>query len=484
MTPELLNSIKSAFEAANLSAPEFEAGTLFTGLSEGDDIRKLRAWALSRGMTADTFDRASRRWRTAQTLGSVPATVEEYVGLYLDRHSITAQFNGLIDAPRAGGVADYPDIGSLGRDLRLLSASLKLGFKDRPIADALDKWLSRAKHARLEAAFAAVVAPVPVDAEAEWERLADAMADTGAVSARYVASVIKAGIWQVKRKLADDPALPVYDNVMPVFTGPQGSGKSNLCRLLFGPVSDLVAATNFAEITDGRNLDLWTYPVIFLDEMEAADRSDVEAIKNAITRNTKSGRLLHTNSTATVRVRSTFWGCTNGTLSDKIADSTGLRRFAPIPVKHAPKAENIAAGLPVVDWDVINGLDYVKLWQSVDHRAEHPLRVDAEASSEWSRICESERQQDSVEAWLRQIERDLIHLTPGAANTTGELYDYGDGRGYRDWCQTNGYAPVSVGKLGRRMASLAAMPWYPFDPPRAAKRGTVHVLKQFLKLAA
>lgn len=30
-----------------------------------------------------------------------------------------------------------------------------------------------------------------------------------------------------------------------------------------------------------------------------------------------------------------------------------MRRFAPIPVKHAPNDDNIAAGLSVVDWDAI-----------------------------------------------------------------------------------------------------------------------------------
>jgi hypothetical protein len=484
MTNQNLNSIKSIFKKTDLSSKNFDASLIFSGFDAAEDIQPLRKWALDKGMDAKTFDDAHRIWRVVETLGGFPKNVEAYVALYTASHGISARFDGLLTAPRAGAVAAYPDLDSLGRSLRLLSAKLTLPFKDNRIADAISQWLADAKQSRLEAAFNAINAPHPVNSEADWERLSYALADTDAVSAHYVTCVLKTAIWQVKRKLADDPAYPVHDHLMPILSGGQGAGKTECTMRFFAPIADLVARTNFSEITDGKNFGLWSFPVLFLDEMEAADRTDVEAIKSAITRDVKSARILYTGDTGTTRVRSTFWGCTNGTLGDKIADTTGLRRFAPIPVKHAPSADNIANNLPVVDWQAINAVDYLSLWQSVDHRAAHPLKSDEAANSEWTKLCEAERQQDSVEAWLRQIDRDFVHILPVKAHTTGDLYSYSDGRGYHEWCQSNGYSPVAVGKLGRRMASLAAMPWYPFEPSKAGKRGTVHVVKEVLKLAA
>lgn len=361
MTQEKIEAITTAFKDTDITAKSFNEYSLFSGLDLNDDVWPLRAWAIEKGMKEAKFKDIHRRWRISGTLGGNPGTVEDYVKLYVAKESITVRFNGLLDTPRVGSVASYIDIVSLGRDLRLLNAKLEIGFKDNRIEDALNKWLEDSKQARLEAAFQTVCSDQPVCGEGDWLRLANALADTNVISANCVARILQTAIWQVKRKLADDPAFPVHDHLMPILCGPQGSGKTQVTMKFFSPISDLVAPTNFTEITDGRNFDLWGFPVLFLDEMEAADRSDVEAIKNAITRSEKSGRTLYTGATNTVRNRATCWGCTNGTVGDKIADPTGLRRFGPIHVKHAPTAENVASGLPVVDWGTINSIDYSAL---------------------------------------------------------------------------------------------------------------------------
>jgi len=439
---------------------------------------------MEKSLKKERYDEAYHVWRVSKILGAYPTSNEHFVSLYAGYRTVNVHFNGLMVTQAKGAAIINPDSASLGRDLRLFRDRERLTqFRDKSIDDALNHWIEQCRQQRLKDAFNAITTPPSVCSDQAWIDLASAVCDPSVASVQYVVAVMKAQIWQIKRKLADDPAYPVHDHVMGILAGPQGAGKSALSMRLFEPISDLVAPTNFTEITDERNFDLWNYPVLFLDEMEAADRSDVEAIKNAITRSIKSGRPLYTNTTATIRVRSTFWGCTNGTLGDKIVDTTGLRRFAPITVKHAPNAANMAAGLPVVDWAVINSMNYLALWQSVDHRAAHPLKSDPAIAEEWAAICEAERNQDSVEVWLRQVERDGVEIVLGKAHLTSELYSHAE-RGYAAWCRRHGYAPVAAQRFGKRMANFSRFAWYPFEPPTRTKRGMGHVLKQYLKRVA
>ena len=107
-------------------------------------------------------------------------------------------------------------------------------------------------------------------------------------------------IWQAKRRLA---GLDLYDHVMAILFGPQGGGKSQFWKKFFGMMPDMVTGCNFDDLTSKKDFDLWQFPVLFMDEMEKADRADIEAVKNAITKETHSDRVLFTQNRATVICR-------------------------------------------------------------------------------------------------------------------------------------------------------------------------------------
>ena len=328
---------------------------------------------------------------------------------------------------------------------------------NQALSDSFHAFISRQKDARVREVIDNIIVP-PVACEADWEALATAIVDTEEVSVGYAVAVLKTTIWQVKRKMMADPAFPVSNHLMAILTGPQGAGKSSMARAFFQPLGDLLYCGDFAQITDKSNFDLWRFPLVFCDEMERAERSDIEAVKNAITSETRSGRTLYSNNVSTRRNDATFFGATNGRLADKIVDSTGMRRFAPIPVKHAPSTDNIAAGLPVVDWDAIGKVDYLALWQSVDWKAGHPLQSNADALAEWRKLIEGERAMDSTELWLRQFARE----SDTAKSWQGrELYPC-----YKFFCEDNGYKAVAANTLGRRMKSFERLPWFPFERSR------------------
>lgn len=459
MNKDLYESITETFKDANLTE-NFDLKKLFGGLDpENDDIGDLRNWAYGKGVSFDQFDKAYRNWRIVAWLGDYPRDTDHYIRLFADTYRITVSFNGTFTAERL----DYePDAGNVERDLRRIAGKLKLPraiAESKRISDSFSAFISERKGAAIREVIGNIIVP-PVSAESDWEALAKAIVDTEQVSVGYAVAALKTTIWQVKRKLMNDKAFPVSDHLMVILTGPQGAGKSSMARdYFFKPLGDLMYDGNFVQIADNNNFGLWHFPMVFCDEMEKAERSDVETVKNAITSPVRSGRTLYSNNVSTRRNCCTFFGATNGTLGDKINDTTGLRRFAPIPTKYAPKDDNIAAGLPVVDWDAIGKVDYLALWQSVDWQAGHPLQTDAEAVAEWRKLIEGERAQDSVEIWLRQFEREVGET---ATSWKGkDLYPR-----YKEFCAERGYKAVADNTLGRRMKANERLPWFPFEPAR------------------
>lgn len=174
---------------------------------------------------------------------------------------------------------------------------------------------------------------------------------------------------------------------MPVLTGSQGKGKSTLVRNLLRPVEDCTAHSDFKQITDERNIQLWENYVIFLDELGHAKRTEMDEIKNIITANVLTRRPMRTNDVENVEQRATFIGCTNKGLSELIRDETGVRRFAELAFTNTP------------DWDAINALDWEQMWRSVDERGPDPSDIVAVALA----AQQSEnRTMSAVEQWARQ----------------------------------------------------------------------------------
>lgn len=466
------DAITQTFKDTNLN-DNFDLEKLFGGLDPDADVARLRRWASGKGVASDAFDKAHRLWRITATLGANPRDVENYVRLFATAHSLTVGFDGsILGDPKLG---DRPEAATVETELRLTATKLFLPeriAKAKHISDAWNKYIRQQKDARVREVKANIIVP-PVSADDQWQAFAHAIADTDQVSVDYVVAVLKTTAWQVKRKLIADPSYPVTDHLMAILTGPQRAGKSSMARKFFGPLGDLMYCGDFAQITDKSNFEIWRYPLVFCDEMERAERSDIEAVKNAITSATRTGRTLYSNNVSTRRNDTTFFGATNGTLADKIVDTTGLRRFAPIPVKSPPTDENKAAGLPVVDWEAVNAVDYLLLWRSVDYMAAHPLQSDRAAFSEWSALIESERAQDSVEVWLRQFGPEIGET---ATSWQGkDLYPR-----YKHFCDDNGYKACAANNLGRKMRSYAdaRADWFPFARPSATKGVTRWTLKR------
>ena len=142
------------------------------------------------------------------------------------------------------------------RSVRIASDKFNLGFSVNSLNDAAEQWYLGVCQDRLWRITATIDYTdsliVRREGEASLRRLAqtcfDCPEDGGA---DFVVAVFNKFVWQVKRKI---DGLPVFDHLMPVILGSQGTGKSTLIRQLLEAIDELWVMSDFKQITDDRNI--------------------------------------------------------------------------------------------------------------------------------------------------------------------------------------------------------------------------------------
>jgi hypothetical protein len=235
--------------------------------------------------------------------------------------------------------------------------------------------------------------------------------------------------------------MPIFDHLMLVILGSQGTGKSTLIRELLEPVCELIAPADFKQITDDRNIDLWKNFVIFLDEMGWASKSDVDTVKNIITAPVLQRRPMRTNATCTVAQNATFIGAANATeLGELIRDTSGTRRFATVTMSDNP------------DRNVINAIDWWDVWQSVDHAAEDPMAPFKGVLKDRQDI---DRLKHPIEEWITSLDRKSLG---GALTHDGRLFTASELHSeFREYEEVRFPGPfkTSIQAFSRRLSALA-----------------------------
>jgi energy-coupling factor transporter ATP-binding protein EcfA2 len=385
------------------------------------------------------FDQAVRRQEVKSELGTVPKTASDLVTALAAIERIGCRCNGTIfrsgptkvRSPQGDIITITDDhlkdhqMGTFAhivggktirfseylRNIRLKRDALGLPFTDTQIADAADHWYAEMKRQRLFALYSEIAGPLdsPMAQESAETALLDLAKhcfDTTETSPEFVAAMLKKFIWQVKRKLK---GLPVTDHLMVVLLGPQGSGKSTFICAMCSVLAEVLAKVDFKQISDDRNIDIWTNFIMFIDEMGYATKTDVDVVKNIITSETLARRPMRTNMVDTVAQNATFIGASNKELRELVRDPTGARRFVGLRFR-ADAA-----------WALINHTAWVDLWRLVDADAEDPakrFRDELKAQQEQSRF------RSPVESWADQFERRHVEtcLWDGSAVRASDLY--------------------------------------------------------------
>jgi hypothetical protein len=217
--------------------------------------------------------------------------------------------------------------------------------------------------------------------------------------------VVKHFIWQVKRKLA---GKSVEHHMMPVLFGRSGAGKSVAVSRLIEPLLKVALQADMSIFSDQFSRQAFARNfLVFFDELRGSDSADVNAMKQIITAPVVEWRAMRSERVMSAPQNSTFIGCSNDPVRDRIKDPTSSRRFWQI---------NCA---DQIDWQAINSIDYLAMWRSIDENAPSPILVHL---NDIRKVQESEiRVRDLVEQWIEEI-CEVVSFDESAL-TTSELYD-------------------------------------------------------------
>ena len=236
-------------------------------------------------------------------------------------------------------------------------------------------------------------------------------------------------IWQVKRKML---GLKVYDHLMPIIYGAQGIGKSEAIKKLLSPIKDLYLPAKFNHIIDEKKSKSFEQNfAMFFDEMQGANRVDIENIKEKITCDRVAYRPLFTNDEEQVNNNCAFIGTSNKPLYRLIRDESGMRRFFEIKLDQK------------CDWEAINAIDYQAIWLDVDENLETPL-IRAHIN-EIKKQQEENREKHSVEEWIQESQ-----ITLGShKNEVTPLYEH-----YSAFCMKSGMRPEIKPWFGKKLGDV------------------------------
>lgn len=252
-------------------------------------------------------------------------------------------------------------------------------------------------------------------------------------------AVLEHFIWQVKRKLN---GKSVAYHLMPIITGPQGTGKSTILELFLEPLRAVLLQGRPVDfVTDEKNFKALSENfIIFFDEMAKASRTDADRLKEIISAQILSYRPLYTNENAKTIQNCTFIGAANKDVRDLLYDPTGMRRFYQIQVDPQVTREQI-----LERWDIVSKINFLAMWKSVDERVDVPTEFlkYIDIIGEQQKLIKA---QTSIEEFV-----DYMGLAESADYkiTLQQLY-----RDYVDYCNESGRRdPVQRATFSRELVS-------------------------------
>ena len=198
--------------------------------------------------------------------------------------------------------------------------------------------------------------------------------------------IIKHWMCNIKKKLL---GLPVYYHIMPIYySRKHGSGKSISVDKLCAPLQGFYKRISFDAINDERRTRVFSENFVLLfDELQGAQRTDINKLKFMVTAPTVTYRPMKTNDNVEIPNLSSFIGTTNEPVEEQIKDKTGMRRFWQIDCPDR------------LDWNLINSIDYIRLWQSIDESLPNGYMTE-EILNQINEVQMELKEPDDIESFL------------------------------------------------------------------------------------
>jgi DNA primase catalytic core len=202
-------------------------------------------------------------------------------------------------------------------------------------------------------------------------------------------------VYQVKcLAVGKSPEWPI----IPVLFGKQEVGKSTSVEKLCAPLAELSFPIDATAITDERKSLVITRALVGrLEEMAGMARADQEKLKAMATANRAMFRELYSMSLQQRRRTCSFIASSNAALDTIITDTTGNRRFYQIDCTSK-------------DWDVMNALDPLLVWQCASETDDAPIR-------DFKNLLKDDQakliHQDVVALWLLHDDWQALRIRRG-----------------------------------------------------------------------
>ena len=252
-------------------------------------------------------------------------------------------------------------------------------------------------------------------------------------------TVLKHWIWLVKRR---SYRLNVDHHIMPVFCGLSGAGKSRAVKSLTSPLASWRLDMAVDAFSDKNCAFMFSENyIVFCDEMEGAEKADINTLKRIITADTASARQLYTSKARTEDQVASFIGTSNRPVDQMIFDTTGMRRFWQIDITQQ------------CDWDAINSLDYLEMWRGIDENKANGYMCDDQGIR--TRIIKKQQTLVSKDVVLQFLEE--FDVDPKAAPnddwvpiTCSQVYGH-----FERYCKNTGVKNVpNSSTLGKKLKAF------------------------------
>lgn len=240
-------------------------------------------------------------------------------------------------------------------------------------------------------------------------------------------AVMQHFIWGIKTRMKGK--YPEHIKFPIIYGQRQQTGKTTAIRKLIAPLQYFKLDKNVDEVLDERNLKVLSqFYVCFLDEMAGMQRAEVEQLKRVITAETISYRPMRSNENETVFVTCSFIGASNKPLDELVFDTTGQARFWQINA------------LDNIDWEAINSINYLEIWQSIDENLEKGYIT--EVLEELRKHQELSTMEDFIKIFLD--ESGFMPNTHDKFITVAEVHI-----AYESFCALHGEKPRSAAWFSR-----------------------------------
>ena len=355
-------------------------------------------------LTAPEAKADYRTCRITADLGAYPYSVTEFIPLFLRAKGYRMKFTG--------DFGNVTDADFILNQMSIWSHEIIGGapvFADSQIKAAWANFIVQEKVRLMQEGYRRVAFDPSADAT-ELKRFAAfvtmATPEDPAKTARDVRATeiaLRNFIFRVKNHMRERWHHGIH--MMPVFYGPQGSGKTTAVRHLLSPVEDYTSAVGFDVFEhDSKMYTLSTIPVMFFDELAGITKAENERLKDIMHTRQRELRKIY-GSPVNRTLISTFIGCSNKEISTLIKDETGNRRYLQIDTPLTlSRAE-------------IHAFDAMAMWRSVDEDGEPPLYADADDLRAVQELQADQRHLSNVENW---IESDLT--IPRYPASAGDLF--------------------------------------------------------------